>query len=133
MGCRTLMKNWREYCCGQGCSEDKRNEFNKKRVKIVPITDNLIDEKKNEQVSNLADNLTGETKEYIQKSLSSNSKTSLWKDFNLDHFEINIRYCHRETKLKVKKNILLAKSLLNLLNCKNLQKWKEDFLKMVTL
>ncbi len=103
MGCSTLMKNCREYCCGRGCSEDKIIEFNKERVKIVPITDNSIDEKKNEQVSNLADNLTGETKEYIQKSLSSNSKTSLWKDFNLDHFEINIRYCHRETKLKVKK------------------------------
>ena len=74
--------------------------------RIEPIIYAPNDEENNEQIPDLRDNLAGVTRENSLKDLNSDSsKTSDWNDSNPEHFEINIRYGHKETKFKVKKNI----------------------------
>jgi hypothetical protein len=70
----------------------------------------ICNEKNNEQISNLRDNLTGvTTKISIKAPSSDSSKTSDWNYFNPEHFEINIRCGHKETKFKVKKKYTVSK------------------------
>ena len=117
-----------EYC-KRICSEDRdQNSFEPGRI-ISPVLNNPNEEQKNEKITDLVDNLTGLTKEYSPKTLSSKSQTSSWIDSNHYHFEINIRYCHREKKLKVKKKYTISKVITKYIELENPEKVEGRLLK----
>ena len=120
MGCEYCKRNCSEYC--------DQNYLEYGRI-ISPILNNPNKEQKNEKITDLVDNLTGLTKEYSPKTLSSKSQTSSWIDSNHDHFEINIRYCHREKKLKVKKKYTISKVITKYIELENPEKVEGRLLK----
>ena len=83
----------------------------------------VIKKKEKNEIDDLADNLTGVTKEYSANELNSDSsKTSSFNSSNEDHFEIIIRYGHQEKKFKVKKKYTVSKVITKFID---LEKPKE--------
>ena len=90
----------------ENCFEIRKKE--KIDLKVSPFK--VIKTKEKNEIDNLAENLTGVTKEYSANELNSDSsKTSSFNSSNEDHFEIIIRYGHQEKKFKVKKKYTVSK------------------------
>ena len=95
----------------------------KGNIDLKVSTIKVIKKTEKNEIDNLADNLTGVTKEYSSNELNSDSsKTSSFNSSNEDHFEIIIRYGHQEKKFKVKKKYTVSKVITKFID---LEKPKE--------